>query len=86
MYSSVFIFLVPNLFWPHGLTICIEILFLCIFTELRKAFWFSYVGNFTALRSDSTQILQLQESYSHLAIFLEEEIHEDSLILDFCDG
>ena len=86
LYSSVFIFLVLNQFWLHGLTIYIEILFLCIFTESRKAFWFSYVGNFTALRSDSTQMLQLQESYSHLAIFLEEEIHEDSLILDFCDG
>ena len=86
MYSSVFIFLVPNLFWPHGLTICIEILFLCIFIESRKYFWFSYVGNFTALRLDFARMLQLQESYSHLAIFLEEEIHEDSLILDFCDG
>ena len=86
LYSSVFIFLVPNQFWPHGLTIYIEILFLSIFTKSRKAFWFSYVGNFTALRSDSAWMLQLQESYSHLAIFLEEEIHEDSLILDFCDG
>ena len=77
----------PNQFWPYGLNIYIyiyiKILFLRIFTESRKAFWFSYVGNFTALGSDSAQTLQLQESYSHLAIFLEEEIHEDSLILDF---
>ena len=86
LYSSVFTFLVPNQFWHHGLTIYIKILFLCIFTESRKAFWFSYVGNFTALRSDSARMLQLHESYSHLAIFLKEEIHEDSLILDFCDG
>lgn len=34
----------------------------------------------TALKSDSAQTLQLQESHSHFTISSEEEIHEDSLI------
>ena len=79
--SSVFIFWCQISFglmvWLYTLTLCVCV---CIFTEWRKAFTFSYVGNFTTLKSDSTWMLQLQESHSHLAIFSEEEIHEDSLI------
>ena len=63
---------------PHIFSCCLPTLSMTIL--FIKSPRHKVVGNFTALKSDSAWMLQLQESHSDLAIFSEEEIHEDSLI------